>query len=111
MDFNRLANMANRAITRAFREGPGAVVWRPVTGGEFPIDAVFDEAYTSVDLQQGVPVTSTRPMLWVELSRLPALPLQEDRFTVTTIGRTFEVIEVQDEGRGSAKLIAFEVTP
>ncbi len=103
--------MTNRAVTRAFGEGAAGIVWKPAAGGEFPINAVFDEAFVSVELSQGVPVTSTAPMLCVELERLPAEPVQEDRYTRVGTGKTYEVVAVQYEGHGTARLISFEVRP
>lgn len=105
--WDRLADFASRATRNAFGV---PVTYRPQGGAAVPIVAPFKAAGDVIELQAGVPVSATRPILTVRLADLPAPPRQEDRFTLAD-GRTFEVSGVEPDGEGNADLIALEVRP
>ncbi|WP_298281254.1 hypothetical protein [Acidocella sp.] len=76
------------------------------------ITGVFDSEYLSLDpiggsLEQlGSPanITSSRPVLGVQLSQFLAAPLQGDTLTLAT-GAAYSVMEVRPDGHGWAKLL------
>ena len=79
-------------------------------GVALPINGVFDEGYTPVTLVEDPAVSSTHPVLGVQLSQLPAafdpINAQEDRFTVVRTGLTYIVKAGKPDGHGWARLDA-----
>jgi hypothetical protein len=69
------------------------------------ISGVYDEQYTAVDVVDGQGVTSSMPVLGVQLSQLPALPQQGDQLTIVRTAQRFSVREVRPDGHGWAKLL------
>lgn len=82
-----------------------AAHYMPATRAPINITGIFDEAYRDVELAGGMGVTSTQPVLGVQLSQFRTLPLQGDRVTIIRTKETFIVKEVRDDGHGSAKLM------
>jgi hypothetical protein len=85
-------------------------------GVSFQIIGVFDQEYLDNNAlgagsleQMGVPgnITSTRPVVGVQLSQFPAgsSPAQGDSLTFVPTGASFVVMEVRADGHGWAKLL------
>ena len=90
----------------------GEACWfQPRFGAEVPIVGVFDEAYLplsplgDVGRQVGAPsqITASLPVLGVQVSTLPALPVQGDTIRVRDV--PYLVREVQQDGHGWAKIL------
>lgn len=91
------------AVNTATRNIFGSEVeYRPASGGAVELTAVFDEAYLTVQIQDGVEIASSRPVLDVRLADLDAAPAPDDELTVD--GRNWRVVEIDADGRGAAKL-------
>lgn len=105
MSWKDRADRLNRAIRDWFGE---AILYRPASGGEFPIVATFDRAAAVVEIQAGVPVQSTRPAIVVRLADLATAPAQGDTCSREN-GETFEVANVEAEGHGTVKLYLLEL--
>lgn len=84
------------------------VTFIPVLGAPYSAAGVFDEAYREVDLAGGMAVTTEHPVLGIRTSAFPVLPLQGDRLTVLSRGKTYVIREVQIDGHGAAKLLLNE---
>lgn len=97
-----------------------AVFGQPVVltraAAAYPITGVFDEAYTEVDVANGMPVASLSPCLGVNLADLPVMPRQGDRVLIpppVTLGvgaapvtpTAYIVREVRLDGHGWARLM------
>lgn len=96
-------------LTRAVRDTfPEAVVYTPAGGDAASITAVFDEAHEAVEFRDGQPVSTVQPTLWARLADLAAAPGPGDTVTLSTSGRTFEVVDVQPDGAGGATLRLLE---
>lgn len=84
----------------------GESAWyMPATTRPLPITGIFDEAYRDIDLAGGMGVSTTQPVLGVQLSQFPELPEQGDRLTIARTKETFIVKEVRPDGHGAAKLM------
>jgi hypothetical protein len=81
--------------------------YRPVNGVPFDLaDAVFDEAYMSLDPNDDGPAINTvSPVLGVRLALFPSPPIQGDQVYIPRVGQTFKVKDVRPDGHGSAKLM------
>lgn len=88
---------------------PCAVVFKPAAGGSYPITAIYDEDYMAVTpAGDALPVTTTGPVLTVNLDDLPVVPHVRDRVDVGAT--TFEVSDVKPDGSGMTVLQLVEVT-
>ena len=96
MAFQRLADAATSTIVSAMG---GAVTFAPAAGGTYPISAIFKRSFEVVEMDGGLPTTSTRPTIWLQRSVLPADPLQGDRVTVD--GETWTIEDAQRESAGT----------
>lgn len=96
-DYADLANVAGRGIFGV------AVTYTPQGQAAQSITAIFDNAHEAVEVQAGVPVSSTRPVLNVRLSDLSVTPRIGD--TVVVGGTTYEVMDYQPTGNGDARLL------
>ena len=74
-------------------------------GTNYPLSGVFDEAYASVDVSSGQPVTTWSPCFGFNVSDLPVTPRQKDRLTITATGQTYIVRNVQPDGHGWCRLL------
>lgn len=81
-----------------------AVTYRPKDSDEeTEIDkAIFDNAAIDVDFGNGGPMQTTQPWLGVKVSDLPGDPQVGDR--VTAKGTNYEVVKVEPDGQGGARL-------
>jgi hypothetical protein len=82
-----------------------ASTYTPAGGTAFAITGVFDEQYTDVMVADGQPITSTMPVLGVQLSQFTNPPQQGDTLIITRTAETFVVKEVRPDGHGWAKLM------
>lgn len=83
------------------------VSYTPKGGVASTIVAIFDAAYESVSLVDGVSVSSVRPALGVRLADLSVAPRRGDSFVIGAT--TYEVRDVQLDGQGGATLLAHQV--
>jgi len=81
------------------------VLYAPAAGGTFSISGIFDEAYTEVQVLDGVPVSSVKPVMGVRLAQFPAPPEPDDTLTIERTGTTYVVANVNPDGHGWAKLM------
>ena len=97
----QLAAVAQRAVTSVYGE---PVTYAYSGGGSSDVRAIHHAAVEVVlDGTEAGGWTATRPMLTIELSRLTAAPVDGDTWTIAS-GDTFEVVDVQLDGHGVAKI-------
>lgn len=98
--------MVNGPVMGVFGE---PALFRPASRASFGIHGTFHEAYKSVDLVDGMGMTTEMPALGVQLAEFPVAPLQKDRVVITPTalhgGGTYVVKEVRPNGVGSAVLL------
>lgn len=104
---DRMLGVAVRTFSHASSDGTTLVTYTPKTGAAYPIKAVFDKAHISVDPGTGAPISSTNPILGVQLSQLAAEPRKGDRVNVN--GVVYTVVEFQPDGVAGALLELHEV--
>lgn len=80
-----------------------AITYIPRLSSRFPVNGIFDPAYTELVVIDGEPVTQTMPVMGIRLSDFPQKPLQDD--TLIARGKVYRVREVRVDGHGSAKLM------
>jgi hypothetical protein len=69
-------------------------------------DAVFDREYSAVTVSDdGVANSTRRPVLGVRLALFAVPPAQGNRVYIPSVGLTFIVREVQEDGHGEAQLM------
>ena len=66
------------------------------------IQAIFDRTYIGIDPDTGAEVSSTNPVLFVQLSQMTKKPTPDDSFTVD--GENFEIIDSDEDGQGGATI-------
>lgn len=95
-----------------FGEGDSAdpLTWplyTPRGGTPFRLaDAVFDRAYSEVQIQgDGSAVTSRKPCLGVRDALFETPPRQNDQVFIPSVNMTFIVSDVQPDGHGDTRLI------
>lgn len=105
-----LADACTRVVHSAFSPDTAPTYADPDTGVVYTLEhAVFDEAWEDIELDEGAPVATTKPVLDVRLAEFGDVDPVEGG-VVTAEGRTFEVAEVRDgTAATSAKLVLFEV--
>ncbi len=81
------------------------VTYTYASGAPIQITGVFDAQYAEVDLADGQPVTSFRPVLGVQVAQFPLAPAQGDTLLIQRTAQTFVVKEVRPDGHGAAKLL------
>jgi hypothetical protein len=74
------------------------------TFAPFDFTGVYDEAYREVDLAGGMGVTTTQPVVGIQLSQFPITPAQDDLLTCHRTSETFKVREARPDGHGWMKL-------
>lgn len=82
-----------------------SVTYAYANGTTLTITGVYDEQYAAIDAVDGQAITSTKPVVGVQLSQLPALPQQGDTLTIVRTGDVFAIREVRPDGHGWAKLM------
>lgn len=101
------SDMARRMNADVLRVWKDSVVVRPPGRPPLKIEAHFDEAYETIDLQSEIPVSTVRPAVLLILADLPIPPKQGWGVDIGE-GRTakkYEVAEIQLDGDGMATLI------
>lgn len=102
------ADSLSGALTVVRDTFPATVAYTPAsTGTPEAITGIFDEAHEAVEMgADGVPISTTRPALWIKLTDLSVAPRQEDRVEVAS--RTFSVSDTQPDGAGGSTLYLIE---
>ncbi|MEX3690818.1 hypothetical protein AB3X91_11765 [Paraburkholderia sp. BR14263] len=57
-------------------------VYQTADGRSFPLNGVFDEAFTDVDVVNGEQVTTTKPCYGFRVASLPVPPRQKDKLFI-----------------------------
>ena len=102
--WTELTPALNAQVQRVFAD---PVLYRQSERPPFTINGHFDEAYESVDLEAGVPVSSFQSILDVVLSDFSVPPKQGDEVTIGTgiTARKYLVSDPQPDGDGGARLL------
>lgn len=92
-----------------FRRYGEDVTYIPAAGGSLVVTGIYRSAHEAVD-SEGLTVHSNQPVLDVKLEDLPAAPVsgqpgQDTVDQVTVRGNTFDVVDVQEDGEGIARLL------
>jgi hypothetical protein len=99
-------NTLNGPVMSTFGE---QALYQPAAGAAFFIHGTFHEAYKSVEIADGMGITTVSPAIGVQLSEFPVAPSQKDRIVITATGLhgggTYVVKEVQPNGIGAALLL------
>jgi hypothetical protein len=69
--------------------------------GESPVGrtVIFENAYELVETQDGLPISTTRPVAFVRLADCPRAPQRGDGVTVAS--GSFTILDVQPKGRAA----------
>lgn len=82
-----------------------AVTYTYATGAPISITGVYDDQYQGLEPADGQTVTTSMPVLGVQLSQFPAPPQQGDGVFIQRTGEQYVVREVRPDGHGAAKLM------
>ncbi len=98
------------ALAAAMRAFGVPVVYSPRGGTAFDTVGAFNAAYADVDFSSGVPVASSKPMLGIRASQVPAGVVcgQGDRVNVASAD--WLVVNVEPDGRGHLRCILKALT-
>lgn len=69
--------------------------------GESPVarTVIFENAYELVETQDGLPISTTRPVAFIRLADCPRAPQRGDGLTINAV--VYKVIDVQTKGRAA----------
>jgi hypothetical protein len=104
LDFDRLLHAPISAIFGESGHGADLPVYLPQTGPPYPVDGIFDDAYAEPDLVSGLATNTVENVFGARLALFQATPLQGDRITITRLGKTYLVRDVQPDGHGWVQL-------
>jgi hypothetical protein len=97
-----MLGVAVRTFRHADQAGASRVQYVPKVGSPYFVDAVFDKAHVSIDQDTGAPISSTDPIIGIQLSQMQAEPKKGDRVVVD--GTTYTVADYQPDGVAGARL-------
>lgn len=103
MGFSELADGALRTMTSVMGED---VSYRPAAGGEVALRGIWADVYEAIEPDTGARITETQPNVGIRLADLAAEPAVGDELDV--LGKSYEVVEVQQDGQGAARLLLHE---
>lgn len=86
----------------AVRTFATSVQYIPKTGAAYDIVAVFDKAHISIDPDTGAPISSTDPVLGIQLSQMQGPIRKGDRISVD--GTVYVIADHQPDGIAGARL-------
>lgn len=88
------------------------VNYLPAVGVSFQVTAIFDKGYQKELLFDDgtVGVTAEMPVLGIQLSQFPVMPVQGDRLSIASVNTTYIVREVRQDSHGGAKLMLNKVS-
>ncbi|MBS0363677.1 MAG: hypothetical protein JSR98_20065 [Proteobacteria bacterium] len=83
------------------------VVYLPKAGGSYAVTGIFDDGFTALMLHgdDGDPAFALqKPVVSVRDSQLPVASVKGDRITIPRVAKTYRVVDIQPDGKGSRKL-------
>ena len=83
------------------------ICYRPKKGGNFSIEAVFDEGFFQTDPDTEEVVASNVLSIGIKLSNIPYPPEQGDRVIIHD--RHFKVNDSQEDGQGGSNIFLHEI--
>jgi len=102
-DFDTLTDDLIELCKSTFGEN---VRFEPKAGGSFEVRVIFDNRFEQVDPQTEVVVASNQPVVGVKLSDFEELVNRIEKRDVFVIReQTYEVVEVQEDTQGHAKVL------
>jgi len=104
---DRMLGIAVSTFAHATPDGQTLVKYIPKTGAPYDVTAVFDRAYVSIDPSTGVPISSNKPVIGVQLSAMQTQPRPGDRVNIG--GELFNVSDLQPDGVAGALLVLHKV--
>ena len=78
------------------------LIYKPIIGAPVPIKGIFDDAYASVVIMDGVPIESRRPRLGIRNLDLTLRPAKGDKCIIN--GSTYRVVEYEPDGEAGTAL-------
>jgi hypothetical protein len=99
---DRMLGVAVRTFRHADQDGQSRVLYIPRNGNSYYIDAVFDQAHIDIDRETGALVSSTDPVLGVQLSQMQGPIVKGDLVRVGTVA--YKVVDFQPDGVAGARL-------
>lgn len=86
----------------------GQVLYQPAAGGDpFPVAGVYSAPHTVIDMNAPSEISTTAPVLGVDLAAFPAPPRSGDR--LTREGVLYRVDDVREDGQGGAELMLHRI--
>lgn len=82
------------------------LVYKPVVGAQVSIQGIFDEAYTAVIIQDGVPIETRRPKLGIRNKDLILRPAKGDKCIIN--GSNYRVVEYEPDGEAGTALFLYK---
>lgn len=104
---DRMLGVAVRTFRHADQDGQSLVEYIPKAGSAYIIEsAVFDEAHISIDQDTGASISSTNPVLGIQLSQMqgPITRGDKARVTVKGVATVYVVADHQPDGVAGALL-------
>lgn len=108
MNFGDLLESIDRVVLRTLGEKSEdeTIVYTPGVGAPVPVDGVFDAAYRREQAGEAG-VSTAEPAVFLRLADLPTDP-RTDSPTLTILGVSYAVREVEPDGDGGVRLFLQE---
>lgn len=85
----------------------GPVTYQPTEGAPFELQGVYSAPHTAVDIGASTEISTTAPMIGVDLAAFPAPPRSGDR--LIREGLLYRVDDIKPDGQGGADLILHRI--
>ena len=100
MDFRNRVDRVLQKCTKVFGE---KVIYYPQKGGSYSLTGIFDNEYETVDPETEQLISSTQPMLGVNLNDLSFEMRIDDMIKIRNL--LYKIIEIREDGQGGASLL------
>jgi hypothetical protein len=93
-----------RPFSYALRKGGD---WVALSPAGYPLEGIYREHHKDIDIETGATIDTYRPELDVEISALPAYPVEGHLAQLGTV--VYRVDKVDPDGEGGAKLVLMKL--
>lgn len=100
MSRSALMALANGACTTVWGQ---SIILRPGLSSQETITAVFDSAHATEQLQDGVPISTLRPVVDYTTADVSVQPVVGDTLTAASVN--YKVVDLQQDNGGMTKLL------
>ena len=81
------------------------VIYLPASGGSYAVRGIFREAYTAIEIVDGAPVSTTKPLLGIRLAEWPSVPQPGEQVEIVGTRTVYVINNTNPDGMGGLRLL------